>query len=77
MFYLLNDIRSRQSVNPIEIPSELNRKIEQATKNLSPGYRRRLENASALNVKNAAAICDYIAALKVEVTFKPLPQRCY
>jgi hypothetical protein len=50
------------SVNPVEIPTELNRKIEQATKNLFPGYRRHLENVSALNAENAATICDYIAA---------------
>jgi hypothetical protein len=45
------------SVNPFqnEIPTELNRKIDQATKNLFPGYRRHLENVSALNTENAEA----------------------
>ena len=32
-----------------------------------PGYKRRLESIAAINTANATAICDYIAALQIEV----------
>jgi hypothetical protein len=34
---------------------------------LLPGYKRRLETVAAINITNAITICDYIAAVKVEV----------
>jgi integrase len=47
--------------------ADLEKKIAVAAKDLLPGYKRHLENAAGINPTNAITICDYIAALKVEI----------
>ena len=47
---------------------QLESKILQVTAGLLPAYSRYLLNITAINAENATVICDYIAALKVEVS---------
>jgi hypothetical protein len=52
---------------PFILDPKLETKIKETTKDLLPGYRTHLLNVAGINAANAAVICDYIAALKVEV----------
>jgi hypothetical protein len=46
---------------------QLETKISQPTIKLLPRYKRRLESVAALNLQSALTICNYMAALKIEV----------
>src|SRR5919198_1482386 len=47
--------------------ADLEKIIAVAAKDILPGYKRHLENVAGINPTNAITICNYIAALKVEV----------
>src|SRR5215218_2528286 len=64
------DIAAKKEIplsTPFILDPQLETKIKETTKDLLPGYRTHLLNIAGINAANAAVICDYIAALKVEV----------